>query len=322
MLRFVEEPPGQVIATLAPRNGEATVERIATNAVMAGCRPEYMPVIVTAVRAVAEPAFNLNGMQSTTHPCAVFVLVNGPIGRELSINSGHNCFGQGRRANAAIGRAMRLVLQNIGGGTPGEGDKATQGTPAKYTYCIAENEAANPWEPLHVEQGFAPEDSTVTVAAAEGPHNIQEHFSTTGLSILQTMAGALRQSGSNNIGFRRGTPFVVFGPEHAETVARDGYSKEDVKRFLWEHSKLMAADWPSDWRKEPHFASQLLDDFGHQDWTAVCMRPSDLYVIVAGGAGKHSCWLPTVATVSSNVMRRIERADGTALRSVYEIGRA
>ena len=128
MFRYVDFKPDDVIATLAPRNGEATVEALAINAVMAGCRPEYFPVVVAATQAVAEKPFNLNGIQSTTHSCAVLVFVNGPIGREININNGYNLFGQGFRANATIGRAMRLILLNIAGGTPGEGDRSTIGT--------------------------------------------------------------------------------------------------------------------------------------------------------------------------------------------------
>ncbi|MER3419161.1 MAG: hypothetical protein C4290_00950 [Chloroflexota bacterium] len=184
---------------LPPRQGEATVERIAINAVMAGCRPEYLPVVIAAVEAMADPDFNLDGVQATTHPVAPLVIVNGPAARELGINCGYNCYGQGTRANATIGRAIRLILMNIGGGLPGTGDRSTQGSPAKYSYCVAENEDANPWEPLHVERGYSRDTSTVTVIGCEGPHNIQEHYSNTGEGILLTITGAMGQAGSNNI---------------------------------------------------------------------------------------------------------------------------
>src|SRR5690606_8078617 len=139
------------------------------------------------------------GVNATTHPAAAFVLVSGPIARELGIHHGPGCFGPGFQANAAIGRAVRLVLLNIGGATPGGGDRATQGTPAKFAFCAAEDEDANPWGPYHVARGHPSEASTVTVAACEGPHNIQDHGSNTGLGILQTVAGAMGQAGSNNI---------------------------------------------------------------------------------------------------------------------------
>ena len=155
-LRWVDRHPQDVVAVLPPRQGEATVERIAINAVMAGCRPEYLPVIITTIEALADPAFNLDSIQATTHPVAPLVIVNGPVARELGINAGYNAFGQGFRANLTIGRAVRLVLMNVGGGLPGTGDRSTQGSPAKIAYCVAENEAASPWEPLHVEAGFRP----------------------------------------------------------------------------------------------------------------------------------------------------------------------
>ncbi|MGH7316417.1 MAG: hypothetical protein ACREJS_09180, partial [Candidatus Rokuibacteriota bacterium] len=169
-LRFTDREPREVVAVLPPRQGEATVERIAINAVMAGCRPEYLPLIITAVETLADPAFNLDSIQATTHPVAPLIIVNGPIAKEVGINSGYNAFGQGFRANLTIGRAVRLLLMNVGGGLPGTGDRATQGSPAKIAYCVAENEEASPWEPLHVEHGFAGEMSTVTAIACEGPH--------------------------------------------------------------------------------------------------------------------------------------------------------
>src|SRR5215831_9148606 len=158
----------EVIAVVPPRWAEATVENIAINAVMAGCRPPYMPVLIAALQAAADPAFGLYSVQATTHPCAVLMLVSGPIVDELGLNFRHGAFGPGFRANASIGRAMRLVLINVGGGIPGEGDQATHGSPAKFSYCVAENEAATPWEPFRVTRGFARTDSTVTVFSGEG----------------------------------------------------------------------------------------------------------------------------------------------------------
>ncbi|MHB8578172.1 MAG: hypothetical protein ACYDCQ_22910, partial [Dehalococcoidia bacterium] len=239
MLRWTDRDPHEVIGVLPPRQGEATVEKIAINAVMAGCLPRYLPVLIAAITAIADPEFNLDGVQATTHPCAPFLIVSGPIARELQINSGYNCFGQGFRANTTIGRALRLVLMNVGGGLPGSGDRATQGSPAKFSYCIAENIEANPWEPLNVELGFGADVTTVTASACEGPHNIQEHYSNTGLDILLTIAGAMGQAGSNNI-LGHGHPVLTLGPEHAATIARDGYDKSAIKRFIFEHARYPA----------------------------------------------------------------------------------
>src|SRR5688572_5964106 len=165
----------ELIARIAPGYGAATVERIAINAVLAGCDPEYMPVLIAATEAVAAPQFNLQGIQTTTNPVAVWLVLNGPIVERLGVNATLNCLGQGTWANATIGRALRLILQNVGGALPGEMDRATHGQPAKYTFCCAENEAENPWEPLHVERGFAPERSTVTVVDALGIWNMNTH---------------------------------------------------------------------------------------------------------------------------------------------------
>ena len=222
----------ELAGEIPPKGGRATIERIAANAVMAGCLPEYMPVVVTAVEALLEERFNLRGVQGSTHLCTPLVIVNGPIAAELDVNGGANCFGQGWRANATIGRAVKLVLTNLGQATPGDADKATFGHPGKYTYCIAENEAASPWQPLHVERGFAPDDSCVTVYPAEAPHNVNQPSSDDAEEILLTMAGSMNALG--NAQFRvMGESLVVFGPEHAEIIARGGWSKQAVREFLF-----------------------------------------------------------------------------------------
>jgi hypothetical protein len=307
MYRYVDYAPDDVLARLAPMNGEATLRRVAVNAVMAGCRPEYLPVLIAAVQSIAQPEFNLNGVQSTTHPCALAIIVNGPLRNELSINSGHNCFGQGTRANATIGRALRLIALNVGGGTPGEGDKSTQGTPAKYAFCAAENEEASPWQPNHVEHGFDPADSTVTVMAVEAPHNVNNHVCTTAPAMLDTIVGSMAATGSNDR-YGQGNPMIVFGPEHAATVAGDGFSKDDVRRYVWER-----VFFPPE---TPGMPSENVVVPGATPGR-LAPTPADLYVIVAGGAGKHSSWLPTFGRMST-VMRRIEYKDGRPVRSVYE----
>jgi hypothetical protein len=168
MLQSTSRARYDVVARIAPGYGAATVERIAINAVMAGCDPAYLPVLIAACEAVAEPQFNLQGIQATTNPVAVWLVLNGPIARKLDVNAGLNCIGQGTWANATLGRAMRLVLQNIGGALPGDMDRATQGQPGKYTFCCAENEGESPWDPLHVERGFEREASTVALEGSIG----------------------------------------------------------------------------------------------------------------------------------------------------------
>jgi hypothetical protein len=311
-LRYTDRAPREVVAVLPPRQGEATVERIAINAIMAGCRPEYLPVIVAAVEALADPVFNLDSIQATTHPVAPLIIVNGPIAKELGINAGYNAFGQGFRANVTIGRAIRLLLMNVGGGLPGTGDRATQGSPAKIASCVAEHEEASPWEPLHVEHGFPAEVSTVTSIGCEGPHNIQDHFSYSGLGILKVIAGAMGQAGSNNI-LAGGHPLLCLGPEHAATIARDGFSKRQVKEFLVEHARFPLARLGEEYRK--HLIGRGVKDAPETMVPAV-RSVEELTVIVVGGAGKHSCWQPTFGDQTRPARRVITRKDGTPLPSV------
>jgi len=296
--------PREIVGVLPPRQGEATIERIAVNAVMAGCRPEYFPLVLAAVEALADPLFNLDSIQATTHPVAPLIVVNGPIAREIGLNSGGNAFGQGCRANVTIGRAVRLVLMNVGGGLPGVGDRATQGSPAKLAYCVAENEADSPWEPLHVEAGFSPDESTVTAFGCEGPHNIQDHFSNTALGVLLTTAGAMGQAGSNNL-LSRGWPLLSLGPEHAATIAQEGYTKAQVKEFLFEHARF-----PFN-RLGKEYQRQQVEHFGVVDapdtMVPIVSAPEDISVIVVGGAGKHSCWHPTFGNGTRPTRRVIPR---------------
>ena len=304
MLAGTRRRPADLIAVLVPRLGRATVEAVAANAVMAGALPEHLPVILAAVEAVADPSFNLQAVQTTTHPCSPLVIVNGPIAGSLGMNAGGNVFGQGARANAAIGRALRLTLQNVGGARPGKEDRATQGHPGKYAYCIAEHEAASPWEPLSVERGFSAGESTVTVCGSEGPHNINDHGSTSPGGIVTTVAGTAAIAGSNNL-YLGGEPLVVLGPEHAATAASTGWRKEDFKRALWDRARVplghltpenierFATIHPEGFKDRPTGASAPIA----RDW-------QDIMVVVAGGAGKHSAFIPTFGSTRS-VTRRI-----------------
>jgi hypothetical protein len=311
MLRGTDRDPAESTGVLPPRQGAATVERIAINAVMAGCLPEYLPVLIAAVEAVAQPAFNLDGVQATTHPVAPLLIVNGPLAKRLAINGGYNCYGQGFRANATIGRALRLVLMNVGGGLPGTGDRSTQGSPAKFSFCIAENEDANPWEPLHVELGYPREVSTVTAVGCEGPHNIQDHYSNTGLGVLQNAAGAMGEAGSNNL-LRHGYPILSFGPEHAATVAADSYTKANIREYIFEQARYPLS------RLSPEYVEVLreLNGVGAEDeagMARIMERPEDLLIIVAGGSGKHSCWHPTFGGFTNPVTRVIADRHGQPL---------
>ncbi|MBI2869359.1 MAG: hypothetical protein HYX96_05995 [Chloroflexi bacterium] len=290
--------PGELVAILPPRGGEATLEKIAINAVMAGCLPEYLPVIIAAVEALAEERFNLAGVQATTHPCTPLLIINGPVARRLGVNGRGNAFGPGVRANAAIGRAIRLIMLNIGGGVPGQVSKTTQGSPARFTYCAAENEVDSPWPALHAERGFQPGESAVTVFAAEPPHNINDHLSITAEGILTTAAATMATAGNNNLMYLLGEPVLILGPEHAATIARDGFSKEQVKDFIFERARLplgRLAETHIAFRKE---CRNTFGEFADAESVPVARR-KDIVVLVIGGEGKHSSFAPTFGASQS-----------------------
>lgn len=322
MLAYCDRPWDAPVAAIPPRYGEATPLRLAANAVMAGCRPEYFPVIVAAIEALCEKPFNLYGIQATTHPVAPLLIVNGPIGTELGINSGHNALGPGVQANATIGRAIRFALVNIGGAIPGSGDMSTFGSPAKYTYCVAENEARNPWEPLHVELGFARDTSTVTVVGAETPHNVNDHESLTGEGLLKMIAGTIGETGTNDF-YYDSQPWVIFGPEHAEQVAKDGYSKADVKKYFYEHGRFALGRLSTEniERRMRVKYPQRFAKAGLDATVPIAQRPEDFMVIVLGGAGKHSAFVPTFGATRS-VTRALKLAGGTLAKSVKDFRRS
>ena len=287
----------KVLGAMPPLWRQATLEKLAVNAVMAGCDPSYFPIIVAAVEAMLDPIFNLYGVQATTHPVAPLVVVNGPYGQSIGVHGGQGCFGPGFRANATIGRAIRLILMNVGGAWPGRGDMATQGSPAKFSYCIAENEELSPWEPMR-------KGDTVTVYGGEPPHNVNDHVATTAAGVLTTVADTAITLGSN-VGayFSQAQLMIVLGPEHARTVANDGFSREDVQRYIYENARLplgklkLGGMWGMhDW---PAWMNAIRDD------TAAPPRvpsPDDVFVLVAGGSGKHSAVVPN-CTFSRAVSR-------------------
>lgn len=321
MLAYCDRPWDAPVARIPPRYGEATPLRLAANAVMGGCRPEYFPLVVLAVEAMSEEAFNLYGIQATTHGCAPLTIVNGPVAKELAINSGHNAFGPGHRANATIGRAIRLALLNIGGAIPGLGDMSTYGSPAKYTYCVAENEEQNPWEPLHVERGFPRNASTVTVVGAECPHNVNDHESVTAEGVLVMVAGTMAITGANDVWYA-GEPLIAFGPEHAATVADAGYSKADVKRYFYEHARLPLGKFSREniERRLRVKFPQRFAGAGPEAPVPMAQRAEDFMIIVLGGAGKHTAFIPTFGATRS-VTRALKRRDGAFAQSVEELPR-
>jgi hypothetical protein len=316
MLAGSDLDPSFSLGPMPPRWGEATIAKLAVNAVMAGCRPEYFPVVVTAVRAILEKQFNLYGIQGTTNPASPVLIVNGPIARELGVNARGNLFGPGFRANATIGRAIRLIMTTIGGGVPQQADKSTLGNPAKYTCCFAENEPNSPWAPLHVERGFEAGTSTVTAFGGAAPANIIEKSKTAG-EMLATIARAMAVSGSNNM-FMSQEALLVLGPEHAAIAARQGFDKQRVRQMLFEHARIPFeqigqnnADVLGVWR------GNCIEELDGRRTLRIVERPEDIVIVVAGGAGNHSASIP--GWYSRSVTLPIARADGTPIRSVAEL---
>ena len=277
--------PDAVVLHEPVRRRTITAEKVAINAVLAGCRPEYMPVLLAALEAMADPAFTLHGAITSTGGSATLLVVNGPIRHALSLNSGANVFGPGRRANATIGRAIRLITLNCLGALPGVLDKSTQGHPGKYTYCIAENEEENPWTPLHVDRGFSRDTSTVTVYAAEGPHNALSHYGLTADAILVTIADTMACLGS----FSPGESFVVLAPEHVQILARDGWTKPRIREGLYARARRTRADL-----KRGGKLAGAVEPGDEAQWVHRGHGPEDVHIVVAGGgAGGHSAFIPS-----------------------------
>jgi hypothetical protein len=318
MLAYTDLEAGASLGPMAPRWGEATITKIAVNAVMAGCKPEYFPVVVTAVKAILSRPFNLYGVQGTTNPASPVLIVNGPIARELDINARGNLFGPGFRANATIGRAIRLVMTTIGGGVPQQADKSTLGNPAKYTCCFAEHEAGSPWAPLHVERGFDAATSTVTAFGGAAPANIIEK-SKAAVEMLDTIARAMAVSGSNNM-FMSHEALLVLGPEHAAIAARQGFDKARVRRTLFQQARIpfehiggSNADVLRVWR------GPCIDEADGRRTLRIVEKPEDILIVVAGGAGNHSASIP--GWYSRAVTMPITRADGRPIRLIAELKR-
>jgi hypothetical protein len=305
MLAAVDAPRELSFGPVPPAGRLATLESVAANAVLAGMRPEWFPVLAASLAATLDPAFNLEGVQTTTHNTSTLIVVNGPA-RELGFASGAGALGPGSPADATTGRALRLCLRNIGGARAPLPDRATLGSPAKFTYCLAEAEEANPWWPLHVDRGFAVEESVVTVFAGEAPHNLQDHINSTAEGILSIFASDVGLLASNQA-YYMGEILVVLGPEHAETIASAGWTKTDVRDYLFDRARNTMGDlkraggdvmawWPAWFRA-----------LGEHDLVPIVEHPEDLLVMVAGGPGKHSAaihgWGPTKC-VSRPVLTR------------------
>jgi hypothetical protein len=314
MVEALGGEPDLVECRVPPRYGSLTCEVLAINLVMAGGKPEYAPVVRAALLALTQPAFNLNGVQATTHMAAPLLVVNGPVAREIDMNGGTNAFGSGNRANATIGRAIRLVLLNVGGGWPGELDKSTLGHPGKYTYAVAENEAESPWAPYHVEKGFSAEDSTVFVIAAEPPHSVTNHVADDPEGILDSIASAMSTIANNNA-VSSGHCAVAIGPEHAKTIAAKGWTRHDVRNYLHMNAWNLFRELAFEHRYGRIYNRNLPRWYKRELDSRIPIVPSPDHIhlfVIGGSAGRFSAFIPGWGHMSSPVLRSIEGAGPNA----------
>lgn len=277
--------PDHQLAFIENRQVSVTAEKVAINAVMAGCKSDYMPVVTAAVEALADPLYGYHGPATSTGGSAVFMVVNGPIAKKLDINAGDNLFGPGWRANATIGRAVRLVMRNVIGTLPGELDRSSLGHGGKYSFCIAENETDSPWPPFHTTRGFRADQNTVTVLAALAPHQYSNGLSANPEGILDTACAYMKFSAGSG---RKPQYALVFPGEHQLTMKKAGWSREDVQNYCFEHSKVPVAEF-----KRAHITAGDVTAGDEREMSTMVERPQDFLVIAAGGnAGVQSAFIP------------------------------
>jgi hypothetical protein len=275
--------PEHLLGELPPSLARVTLERVASCAVLAGCRPDYFPVLVAAVEAVLEPRFNVGGQAVTTQPSGQVVIVNGPICEAIDLNGSMGALGPGWRANMTIGRALRLVVSLTGGGFPGRLDRATLGQPGKVGLCLAEDQETSPWEPLHVERGHARESSVVTVVGADAPLSISDHRSTSADELARVLGWAAAATWSPNWWPLGGTSLFVICPEHAEMFRAAGWTKQRLRQEMFEAVRRPAAQLR--WGETTPELAAAPDEQMVAKWN----RPEDIVLVVAGGeAGRFS----------------------------------
>ncbi len=308
MLDFSPLSRDVVIGELDPLKGVASVEKIAVNAVMAGCRPDYFPIVLAVVQAIAEPEFNLRGVQTTDENVTPLILVNGPIAKQIGMNDGFGCLGPGWRANATIGRAIRLIMQNIGGGWPAVVAFAGLGQPGRYTLCFAENEAQSPWAPFHVDQGFDAAQNIVTVLRAESAINV-----TGGLEEVASVMGSAASAFSWLHG---GIVTAAISPATAVALAKDGVSKEEARRWLHENGRISAEALKSLWiyrnvgkaKEWPAWAEAAIEAGA----VPPVADPEKITLVVAGGDVPiaQQAYFPTWGYPDCRIMKEIALPSG------------
>lgn len=308
MLETTPRAPSETVARIEPRRGEATVEKIAINAVLAGCPPESFPAVIAAVEAVAQPEFNLYALNTTTCCATPALMFNGPVRQELGIECGYSCLGHNGRANATIGRALRLVMRNVGGSLPGSVSKSCFGQPGRVSLCFGEWEERSPWEPFHVRQGFEPDQSVVTVTCATGTQDIADIWAETGRDLIEVLAHGIDWIGNNKVlaPQDRGDMLLLLCPDFAHKIARDGLSVSDVQELLFAGTRTPIERWPRAYRPK-------LEERGYveSDGTVpLAARPDQFLIAVAGGeSGHHALYFCTFG-LTWTVSRAFESQPG------------
>jgi hypothetical protein len=284
MLETVAVSPDHVVAVVEPRRGDATIEKIAINAVLAGCTPAYFPAVVAAVEAVCHPRFNLYAINTTTCCAAPALMLNGPGRHVMGIECGYSCLGTNGRANATIGRALRLVMRNVGGSIPGAVSKSAFGQPGRVSLCFGEWEERSPWEPFHVRRGFRAEQNVVTAHCASGTQDIADIWAETGEELLCVLAHSIDWIGNNKVlvPMEQGEMLLLLCPDFADKIARDGLRVTDVQRLLYELTRTPIDRWPRGYWPKLEERGYVVDGV-----VPLCAAPEQFLIAVAGGESGH-----------------------------------
>jgi hypothetical protein len=286
-LRAADLSPGDLVGIEPVRQRAITAEKVAVNAVMAGCLPAYLPVVVAALRAMCHERFNLHGSSASTGGSAPFIVVNGPVRTAIGMNATHNVLGQGNRANATIGRAVRLVLTNVLGYVPGHVDRSTLGHPGKWTFCLAEDEDESPWTPLAQERGVPAGCSAVTVLACEAPRQVMNEWTHAPEDILETFAADMRHN-MLTYSVWAGSYALVIPTQLREILVAAGWQKADVREYIHRAARVVRRDWATVGK------AAIVHGRGGPDQEFTALRsPEDLLVVAAGGpAGGFGAVIP------------------------------
>ncbi len=297
MVAYSGRSPKESLGSIPPFGGEATIEKLAINSVMAGCKPAYFPIVIASVEAMLDQSFNLNGVQTTTHCGEPLVIVNGPIIKKLGFMYADGVFGSGSRANGTVGRAVQLILWNLGRNVPGEVDKSCMGHPGNWSFCIAEDEEGSPWEPLNVERGLPRGSNAVTVFHCEAPHSIGGGPSvTTPDDLLVYIVDTIGALGNNNVR-HFGQTLLAINSLQADIFHKAGWSKKDVKQAVWERARhkvkeLRQSAFSKGVQEQVREHAPWIDFDNPEQDMPITLTPDDIHVVVAGGRNYFSACCP------------------------------